>query len=56
MLTIENLDSRAVGPIYEAVKDSNGNIVDVKVTYNESYEHQMLRYSNDYATLPFINN
>lgn len=45
-----------INPVYEAVKDSNGNIVDVKVTYNESYEHQMLRYSNDYATLPFINN
>ena len=45
-----------INPVYEAMKDSNGNIVDVKVTYNESYEHQMLRYSNDYATLPFINN
>lgn len=44
-----------INPVYEAVKDSQGNITDVKVSYDESYEHQMLRYSKDYATLPYIN-
>ncbi len=38
-------------PIY----DEAGNIVDVKVSYGESYDHQMLRYSHDYASLPLIN-
>lgn len=45
-----------VNPKYEAVTDKNGNIIDVKVSYNEGYAEQMLRYSNDYATLPAINN
>lgn len=44
-----------INPVYEAVKDQQGNITDVKVSYDESYEHQMLRYSKDYATLPYIN-
>lgn len=44
-----------INPVYEAVKDQKGNITDVKVSYDESYEHQMLRYSKDYATLPYIN-
>ena len=29
----------------------NGEMVDVAVSYSESYEHQMLRYSTEYATL-----
>lgn len=44
-----------INPVYEAVKDQKGNITDVKVSYDESYEHQMLRYSKDYTTLPYIN-
>jgi dipeptidyl-peptidase-3 len=44
-----------INPVYTVVKDKKGNITDVKLTYGESYEHQMLRYSKDYATLPFIN-
>ena len=36
-------------------KDNKGNIKDVKVTYTEAYDHQMLRYSTDYAPLPYIN-
>ena len=45
-----------VNPKYEAVTDANGNITDVKVTYDEDYVGQMLRYSKDYSTLPSINN
>ena len=44
-----------VNPKYEAVTDADGNITDVKVTYNEGYAEQMLRYSKDYATLPYVN-
>ena len=45
-----------VNPRYEAVKDENENIVDVKVSYEEGYAEQMLRYSRDYSPLPSINN
>ncbi len=44
-----------VNPQYEAVRDVDGNIIDVKVTYGESFTEQMLRYSHDYATLPDVN-
>ena len=44
-----------VNPVYEAVKDENGNITDVKVSYEEGYDTQMLRYSKDYSFLPSIN-
>ena len=44
-----------VNPKYEAVKDAEGNITDVTVSYDEGYAEQMLRYSRDYATLPVRN-
>ena len=40
-----------VNPKYELVKDDDGKVTDVKVTYDESYVEQMLRYSRDYRTL-----
>ena len=40
-----------VNPVYKAIKDKNGNITDVKITYGESYIDQMLRYSRDYSPL-----
>lgn len=40
-----------VNPRYEAVEDENGNITDVKVTYDEGYAEQMLCYSRDYSSL-----
>ena len=40
-----------VNPKYELVKDAAGKVTDVKVTYDESYVEQMLRYSKDYRTL-----
>lgn len=45
-----------VNPKYEAVVDAAGKIIDVKVTYDEGYAEQMLRYSKDYSNLPSINN
>lgn len=44
-----------VNPKYEPVTDADGNITDVKVSYDEGYAEQMLRYSKDYATLPYVN-
>ena len=40
-----------VNPKYELVTDAAGQVTDVKVTYDESYVDQMLRYSKDYRTL-----
>lgn len=40
-----------LNPVLHPVADKNGEMVDVKVDYTESYEHQMLRYSNDYSAL-----
>lgn len=45
-----------VNPKYEAVTDANGMITDVKVSYDEGYTEQMLRYSKDYSPLPSVNN
>lgn len=44
-----------INPVYEVVTDKEGNMTDVKVSYNEGYADQMLRYSKDYSNLPAIN-
>jgi dipeptidyl-peptidase-3 len=44
-----------VNPVYTAETDAEGNITDVKVSYTEGYAEQMLRYSKEYATLPYRN-
>ena len=44
-----------VNPVYTAQTDAEGNIVDVIISYEEGYAEQMLRYSKDYATLPYRN-
>ena len=44
-----------INPVYTVEKDANGEITDIKLDYTEAYDHQMLRYSNDYATLPYVN-
>jgi len=40
-----------VNPTYTLVKNDNGEITDVKITYGEGYIDQMLRYSRDYSPL-----
>ncbi|MDE6575122.1 MAG: dipeptidyl peptidase 3 [Muribaculaceae bacterium] len=40
-----------VNPVYTAVRDENGNITDVTISYTENYPQQMLRYSRDYSGL-----
>ena len=44
-----------VNPVYTAVTDGDGNITDVTVSYTEGYAEQMLRYSKEYANLPYRN-
>ena len=44
-----------INPRYEIITDKDGNWTDVKLHYDEAYDTQMLRYSKDYATLPYIN-
>ena len=44
-----------VNPVYTAETDEAGNITNVTVSYTEGYAEQMLRYSKDYATLPYRN-
>lgn len=40
-----------VNPVYTAVKNSDGEIIDVTISYEEDYVPQMLRYSRDYSPL-----
>ncbi len=40
-----------INPQMIPVTDADGNITDILLNYSESYAHQMLRYSSEYATL-----
>lgn len=40
-----------INPQMIPVTDADGEITDVLLNYSESYAHQMLRYSSEYATL-----
>ena len=44
-----------INPVYVVERDTAGNITDIKVTYGEAYDQQMLRYSREYKTLPYVN-
>lgn len=40
-----------VNPVYTAVMNPDGEVVDVTISYDEDYISQMLRYSRDYSPL-----
>lgn len=40
-----------INPMLLPVRDQEGRICDIQINYNESYAHQMLRYSTEYASL-----
>jgi len=40
-----------INPWLLPILDENGEISDIQVNYSESYDHQMMRYSTEYATL-----
>lgn len=44
-----------INPEYVPVTDEAGNITDIHIRYGEAYDHQMLRYSREFATLPYVN-
>ena len=44
-----------VNPVYKLETDDNGKVVDVTVSYNESYIDQQMRYSSQYSVLPLKN-
>jgi len=44
-----------VNPVYTLVKDNNDRITDVKISYDENYVDQNLRYSKEYSVLPTYN-
>ena len=44
-----------VNPVYSLVKDNQGNVTDVTVSYDEDYVTQHLRYSKEFSTLPTYN-
>ena len=44
-----------INPVYTAVRNDEGIITDVTVSYDEAYDAQMLRYSKDYNNLPDVN-
>lgn len=41
-----------LNPVYDVTTDNGGKITDVKVSYNEGYAEQMLRYGREYSSLP----
>lgn len=40
-----------INPVYTPVVDEQNNITDIRISYGEAYDKQMLRYSKDYATI-----
>lgn len=38
-----------INPVLVPVSDQEGNVVDIKVDYTESYDEQMLRYGREYS-------
>ena len=44
-----------INPEYVVERNAEGQITDIRIRYGEAYDHQMLRYSRDYQTLPLIN-
>ncbi len=44
-----------VNPVYKLVKNDNGEVTDVTISYDENYVDQHLRYSKQYSSLPNIN-
>jgi dipeptidyl-peptidase-3 len=44
-----------VNPKYTLVKGAAGQVIDVKISYDEGAYKQRLRYSREYSFLPLIN-
>lgn len=44
-----------VNPVYKPVYDKKGKITDVKISYDEGFAEQHLRYAKEYSNLPIYN-
>lgn len=44
-----------INPIYKEIKDEQGKVCDIAVSYDETYVEQMLRYSSQYSFLDAVN-
>lgn len=44
-----------VNPVYTPVINKKGKIADVKISYDEDFVEQNLRYSKNYSHLPTFN-
>lgn len=44
-----------VNPVFELVQDKDGKVTDVKISYDEGYTEQMMRYSKQFSNLPSYN-
>ncbi|MDR0427287.1 MAG: dipeptidyl peptidase 3 [Dysgonamonadaceae bacterium] len=44
-----------INPVYSAIKNQNGDITGIEISYNEGYAEQMMRYSKHYSNLPTYN-
>ena len=44
-----------VNPVYSLVKNKEGKVTDVSISYEENYLDQNLRYSKEYSSLPTFN-
>ncbi|MDR1744006.1 MAG: dipeptidyl peptidase 3 [Dysgonamonadaceae bacterium] len=44
-----------VNPVYTLVKNDKGEVTDVKISYDENFVSQNLRYSRQYSVLPIWN-
>lgn len=44
-----------INPRYTAIRDSQGEITEVNISYSEEFDEQSLRYSREYNFLPDIN-
>ena len=40
-----------INPRYNLIRDAKGKVIDVSISYDEAYDEQMLRYSQEYCTL-----
>lgn len=44
-----------VNPVYTLLKNKDGKVTDVSISYDENYLDQNLRYSKEYSSLPTFN-
>lgn len=44
-----------INPKYMVTEDKDGNITDVKITYPDDFQAQMMEYAKEYSFLPHVN-